>query len=142
MDFFSIFLSLKESYLIKSLLSTGCLLLVYLFGADAVSILDSLVILIFIDQATGMLKAHKKNELSSKGMMGFFRKIILYSGALIGVNHLANFYSGEYNEILQQLRMWTPIYIGFTEAKSIKENLEILGFKTPSVEKLKTIIKK
>jgi toxin secretion/phage lysis holin len=89
-----------------------------------------LIILIAIDTLLGIKVAIKYKRFSSRGFLKFFKKVILYSIAIISVRLLEIEINTLYNiNILSQAMI---AFIAISETISILENLTILGVPIPS----------
>lgn len=113
----------------------------FLFGADTMKIIPSLVILIGVDSITGIARSLKNRvPIESSGMRRLAAKVMIYSGALIGAHHISQFDMGEFSGAVNVIAGALPFYLGLTEFKSIIENLNDAGFKIPFIEKLDSIM--
>jgi polar amino acid transport system substrate-binding protein len=109
--------------------------LTIIFGSN-LPVLIALVSLIALDLITGVAKAIKQDNFTSKGMRAGVGKLIAYS-ILMCVAHQVGIHLG-----IKIFESMIYIYLIFTEYQSISENTAVLGIPLPGLQKIKTLYKK
>lgn len=113
---------LIENFHLKFIISVLGSLFVYAFGEYDTAI-KTFIFLLLADFITGVIKSAKRRELSSWISRKGLGKVMSYAIA-ISIGH-------QMSKIGIPLRHWSIMMCGVTEAVSLLENLQIMGFKIP-----------
>jgi len=129
-------LMLKTGFSLKSILSLATAALGFLFSANLM-IIAALLIFILFDFVTGVMKAIHTETFSSAGLKHGFGKIIVYAIVIVLAHQFTNVHP-----ILSWLEYAIYSYIALTEYESIVENINVFGYKLPSITRLKKALEK
>lgn len=117
--------SVLDKLQIKAVYALVATTLVSLFGEKTL-FYEVLFILVIIDTILGVLKASKRNEISSNKAKGVVYKLFLYYLLIIATHQIIRLESS-----LMILEQFVVLFLACTELLSIVENLNILGVPIP-----------